>query len=172
VKLKGIDDVPVVTVTLSSNSVDDAALRTLGVDVLQQLREVNNSGQGFVVGGRAEQVRIEVNPERLAGFGLTLDQLAQTVRSANQQQQAGSTESGNSAFTVYTGAFLRTADEIGRLVVATRGGIPIYLRDVADVRFMPEEPRHMVSYFTGQAAPEGEAVANGDPAVTIALAKK
>ncbi len=172
VKLKGIDDVPVVTVTLSSNSVDDAALRTLGVDVLQQLREVNNSGQGFVVGGRAEQVRIEVNPERLAGFGLTLDQLAQTVRSANQQQQAGSTESSNSSFTVYTGAFLRTADEIGRLVVATRGGIPIYLRDVADVRFMPEEPRHMVSYFTGQAAPEGEAVANGDPAVTIALAKK
>ena len=66
VKPKGIDDVAVVTVTLSSDSVDDAALRTLGVDVLQRLREVPNTGLGFVVGGRAEQVRIEVNPERLA----------------------------------------------------------------------------------------------------------
>jgi multidrug efflux pump subunit AcrB len=45
VKPKGIDDVPVVTVTLSSDGVDDAALRTLGMDVLQRLREVHNTGQ-------------------------------------------------------------------------------------------------------------------------------
>jgi len=172
VKPKGINDVPVVTITLSSDSVDDAALRTLGVDVLQRLREVPDSGQGFVVGGRAEQVRIEVNPERLAGFDLTLDQLAQTIRSANQQMQAGSLEATDNAFTVYTGAFLRTADEIGRLVVATRGGIPIYIRDVARVVHGPEEPRQMVSYFTGQAGADQEAVADGEPAVTVALAKK
>jgi len=172
VKPKGIDDVPVVTVTLSSDSVDDAALRTLGVDVLQSLRQVKDSGQGFVVGGRAEQVRIEVNPERLAGFDLTLDQLAQTINSANQEMQAGSSESGNSAFSVYTGAFLRTAEEIKRLVLATRGGIPIYVRDVATVTHGPEDPKHIVGYYTGQAHPESEATADGEAAVTIALAKK
>ena len=172
VKPKAVNDVPVVTITLSSDSVDDAALRTLGVDVMQRLREIPDSGQSFVVGGRAEQVRIEINPERMAGFGLTLDQLAQVIRSANQQQQAGSTEASNSAFSVYTGSFLHTADEIGRLVVATHGNIPIYLRDIAKVVQGPEEPRHIVNYFTGQAGADHEAVADGDPAVTIALAKK
>jgi multidrug efflux pump subunit AcrB len=161
VKPKGIDDVPVVTITLSSDSVDDAALRTLGVDVLQRLLEVPDSGQGFVVGGRAEQVRVEVIPERLAGFDLTLDQLAQTIRSANQQMQAGSLEATDSAFSVYTGSFLRTADEIGRLVVATRGGIPIYIRDVARVIHGPEEPRQMVSYYTGQAGGDHRAGQEG-----------
>jgi len=172
VKPKGINDVPVVTITLSSSSVDDAALRTLGVDVLQRLREVPDSGQGFVVGGRAEQVRIEINPERLAGFDLTLDQLAQTVRSANQQVQAGSLEASDNSFSVYTGSFLRTAKEIGRLVVATRDGIPIYIRDVARVVHGPEEPRQIVAYSTGQAGLDREALANSEPAVTIALAKK
>ncbi len=172
VKPKGINDVPVVTITLSSSSVDDAALRTLGVDVLQALREVPDSGQGFVVGGRAEQVRVEVNPERLAGFDLTLDQLAQTINAANQRMQAGSSESSNTAFSVYTGAFLRTADEISRLVLASRGGIPIYVRDVAKVTHAPEDPKHIVDYYTGQAAPGDEPVADGEPAVTIALAKK
>lgn len=172
VKPKGINDVPVVTLTLSSDSVDDAALRTLGVDVLQRLREVPDSGQGFVVGGRAEQVRVEVNPERLAGFGLSLDQLAQTINAANQETQAGSAEFNNMIFSVYTGGFLRTADEIGRLVLATRGNIPIYVRDVARVTHGPEEPRHIVNYYTGQAAGKDEPVADGEAAVTIALAKK
>jgi len=172
VKPKGIDDVAVVTVTLSSDSVDDAALRTLGVDVLQRLREVPNTGQGFVVGGRAEQVRIEVNPERLAGFGLTLDQLAQAVNAANQQMQAGSTEATNSAFSVYTGAFLRTADEISRLVIGAHGGTPVYVRDVARVVHGPEEAKQMVGFYTGMAADEEVVAANGEPAVTIALAKK
>jgi multidrug efflux pump subunit AcrB len=172
VKPKGIDDVPVVTVTLSSDSVDDAALRTLGMDVLQRLREVPDTGQGFVVGGRTEQVRIEVNPERLAGYGLTLDQVAQAVKSANQQQQAGSIEASSTALSVYTGSFLRTADEISHLVVGSRGGLPVYILDVADVIHGPEEARQTVSYYTGAAASEEEGSVSAEPAVTIALAKK
>jgi multidrug efflux pump subunit AcrB len=172
VKPKGINDVPVVTITLSSDSVDDAALRTLGVDVMQKLREIPDSGQSFVVGGRAEQVRVEVNPERLAGFDLSLDMLAQTINAANQEMHAGSTEGGNSTFSVYTGGFLRSANEIGRLVLATRGGIPIYVRDVARVTHGPEEPQHIVNYYGGRAAENGDGNVDAEPAVTIAIAKK
>ena len=172
VKPKGIDDVPVVTVTLSSDNVDDAALRTLGVDVLQHLREVPDTGQGFVVGGRAEQVKVEVQPERLAGYGLTLDQVAQTISAANQQVPAGSVEASNSAFSVYTGAFLRSADEISRLVVGIHNGVPVYIRDIAKVTHGPEDARRMVGYYTGLAAEDDERSADGEPAVTIALAKK
>ena len=172
VKPKGIDDVPVVTVTLSSQGVDDAALRTLGVDVLQRLQEVPNTGQGFVVGGRAEQIRVEVNPERLSGYGLGLDQLAQTIRAANSEMRAGNVEAGNTSFRVYTGSFLRTAEEVASLVVATRGGTPVYVRDVAKVFHGPEETRQLVTYVSGPASSEEHPAAHAEPAVTVALAKK
>ncbi len=172
VKPKGIDDVPVVTVTMWSEDVDDGAMRTLALDVLQRLQEVPNTGQGFVVGGRAEQIRVEVFPARLSGYGITLDEIANTIRSANAEQPAGSMESGNTLFSVYTGSFLRTAEEVSRLVVGTRNGAPIYVRDVARVFHGPEETRHMVGYYTGPAAPADALVAEGASAVTIALAKK
>ncbi len=172
VKPVGIDDVPVVTVTLWSKDVDDAALRTLALDVLQRLNEVPNTGLGFVVGGRSEQIRVEVLPERLYGFGISLDQVANTIRTANAEERAGHVEGNDTAFNVYTGAFLRNSDEIADLVVGVQGGAPVYVRDVARVFRAPEETRQLVTYTTGPAL-EGEGPAGDtEAAVTIALAKK
>ena len=173
VKPKGIDDVPVVTLTMWSESVDDAALRTLGVDVLQRLQEIPNTGQGFVVGGREEQIRVEIQPERLTGYGVTLDQLAQTISSANSEMPVGSVESSNTSFSVYSGAFLRNAQDLSRLVIGSYQGSPVYLRDVASVFHGPAEPERMVTYYSGPAGDEELKYASqGFPAVTIALAKK
>ncbi len=172
VKPKGIDDVPIVTVTLWSGNVDDAALRTLGLDVMQRLQEVPNTGQGFVVGGRSEQIRIEVKPERLNGFGITLDQIANSVRSANSEQSAGHVESGSASFKVVTGSFLRDAQDLSKLVVGVREGGPVYLRDVATIVHGPSETDQMVSYYSGPALDEEAVKGNGESAITIALAKK
>lgn len=172
VKPKGIDDVPVVTVTLWSGNVDDAALRTLGVDVLQRLLEVPNSGQGFVVGGRSEQIRVEVLPERLNGFGITLDQVANSITSANTEQTAGNVESGGTSFKVITGSFLRGAQDLAQLVVGIHNGAPVYLRDIATIKHGPSETEQLVSYFSGPALEEGSLQGNGESAITIALAKK
>jgi multidrug efflux pump subunit AcrB len=172
VKPKGIDDVPVVTVTLWSDEVDDAALRALAFDVLQRLKEVPDTGQGFVVGGRARQVRVEVLPERLAGFNLSLDQVAATIRAANAEQGAGQIERGDNHFRVTTGHFLKSADEVARLVVSSRHGNPVYVHDVARVTEGPEETRQLVNYYSGPAQPGGWAVTDGTAGVTIAVAKK
>ncbi|MBI1424684.1 MAG: AcrB/AcrD/AcrF family protein [Gammaproteobacteria bacterium] len=176
VKPVGIDDVPIVTVTLWSKAdqggVDDGTLRTLAVDVLQRLKEVPNTGNVFVVGGRAEQIRVEVQPEKLSGFGISLAQVAQTIRTANAEQKAGYVEGSNTAFSVYSGAFLRTADEVSRLVIGVYDGAPVYLRDVAQVFHYPEETKQLVSYYTGVANPGGMHEADGEAAVTIAIAKK
>jgi multidrug efflux pump subunit AcrB len=95
VQPKSVDDVPVVTVTLWSTDMDDSELRNLAHDVLQRLEEVKNTGPGFVVGGRRRQIRIEVQPERLSGFGVSLDYLADTVRQANRERGAGTLEAVN-----------------------------------------------------------------------------
>ena len=168
VKPKGIDDVPVVTLTLWAEGVYDSELRILAQRVLQRLKEVPLTGQGFIVGGRREQIRIEVLPEKLTGFGVTLEQVANAVTAANSEQASGSMEQGATAFRVYSGDFLRSAEEVGALVVAVQEGRPIYLRDLAEIVDGPSELESMVAYYgTGDEGP-----ADGVPAVTIAIAKK
>jgi multidrug efflux pump subunit AcrB len=172
VKPKGIDDVPVVTLTLWSEDVDDGALRTLALDVMQNLKGIPNTGQTFIVGGRSEQLLIEVKPERLSGFGISLGQVAQTIQTANSEMETGHVEINNTHFTVYTGKFLSNVQEIEQLVVGIYHGSPVYVRDIAQVSQGAEkEPSQIVNYFSG-AAYEGAQRANGAPAVTIAIAKK
>jgi multidrug efflux pump subunit AcrB len=171
VRPKGIDDVPAVTLTLWSDVIDDAALRALGAKLLQSLAQIPDVGQGFLVGGRAEQIRVEVEPQRLAGFGVTLEQIAGTIQTANAERRTGSVESAERDLTVYAGSFLKSASDVEGLMIGSHQGAPVYVRDVARVALIPEEYHQQVSYFTGPAYP-GEARADGMPAVTIALAKK
>lgn len=179
VKSKGIDDVPIVTLTLWSKDldndglpdVDDGQLRLLAQDVLQAVKEVKDTGNAFIVGGRREQVTVDVSPERLSGYGISLDQVAQTLQTANAETPAGGVESSGAHFSVTTGSFLKSADEINRLVVGTRQNVPIYMHDVARVVQGPEDATQLVAFYTGPGAPEG-LKADGVPAVTLAIAKK
>ena len=171
VRPKGIDDVPSVTLTLWSDVIDDAALRSLGLKLLQSLAQIPDTGQGFVVGGRSEQIRVKVMPQRLSGFGVTLDAIAQTIQTANAERRTGDLEVAEAYFTVYTGSFLRTASDVERLVVGTHAGAPVYVRDVAEVTLEPEDYHRQVMYYTGPSY-SGPQQADGMPAVTIAIAKK
>ncbi len=171
VKPVSIDDVPIVTLTLWSDEIQDSQLRTLALDVLQELGSVPDTGKGFVVGGREEQIRVEVMMERLAGYGITLDRIAETIRSANAETQTGATEGGGTAYRVYSGAFLNDAEDVARLVVGTQAGQPVYVRDVARVLPQPQETDRVVTHLTGPAY-EGEHPADGAQAVTLAIAKK
>ncbi|MFN3076747.1 MAG: efflux RND transporter permease subunit, partial [Alphaproteobacteria bacterium] len=174
VKPKGVDDVPVVTLTLWSFDVDDAQLRLIGLDVMQRLKEVPSTSQSFLVGGREEELRIEVYPERLKGFGVSLDQLAETVRSANSERGTGHIEAGEGNYKLYTGSFLTKVSDVERLVVGVRGDNPVYVRDIAEVSAAPSDARNLVTYYTGQSyrSETGVLAPDGAAAVTIAVAKK
>ncbi|MCF6232530.1 MAG: efflux RND transporter permease subunit [Rhodobacteraceae bacterium] len=182
IRPKGIDDVPVVTLTLWSHAVDESILRSLGLDMLQSLKQIDGTAQSFIVGGRTDAIRVELFPERLAGFDIGLDQLAQTIRAANSQRSVGNIETGQTTFTLQTGAFLRTAQDIENLMIGTREGQPIYIRDVALVSEGTDDASDIVNYYTGPAYDQIETQANatrapvgapvGAPAVTIAIAKK
>jgi multidrug efflux pump subunit AcrB len=174
VKAKGIDDVPILTLTLWSEILDDAQLRTLALNLLQSLKAVRNTGEGFIVGGRSEQVQVEVLPERLSGYGLTFDQVANAIRTANREQGVGDVERDNRFLTVYAGGFLHNAEQVAGLVVGTVGTTPIYVRDVARVTRKPEDARAYVGFYSGAEgtlASDGRPV-NGAPAVTVAIAKQ
>ncbi len=193
VKPKGVDDVPTVTLTLWSDKVDDAALRLVGLEVMQRLKEVPNTSQNFLVGGRSEQVRVEVQPQLLRGYGIGIAQVARVIQGANQKKDVGNVETGGASFTVYTGSFLRSKADIERLVVGFSKGAPVYIRDIAEVSEGPGDASSIVQYFSGPGAnfeapcgmfcsikraifgyekPEKSPLAHGASAVTIAIAKK
>jgi len=170
IKPKEVDDVPVLTLTLWSNELDDANLRTLAVSLMHNMKQVPHTGNAFVSGGRSEQVRVNVLPEQLKGYGITMGHIAKTIKSFNTEQTVGSIEQEGKFHWVKTGAFLQSAADFERLVVGNNEGKPVYLRDVAEIIAGPEEARHQVTYYTGPAH-QGEAV-EGAQAVTIAIAKQ
>ncbi len=181
VRPKGIDDVPVVALTLWSESMDDGALRALGLDILQVLGQIPNTGAGYVIGGREERVRVDIMPARLSSYGVTLDQIANAIQSANAESDVGFIERADGTLKVYSGSYLRNANDLSKLVVGTHNGSPVYVRDVAKVSNAPDDTKHLVGYHTGPAYGatkdnDGEVntshIANGAAAVTIALAKQ
>lgn len=171
VKPKGIDDVPVVTLTLWSEELDSGYLRRVANNVLQKLKRIPNTGQGFIVGGQREQIRVEILPNKLAGLDITPGQVARVIQGANAERKAGTSESANLALNLYAGSFLRTASDVGNLVVTVNNGRPVYVRDVAKVSTTLEDDTNYVGYYTGPAY-QGEKSSDGSRAVTIAIAKK
>lgn len=173
VKPKGVDDVPVVTMTLWSNEQDDSILRLLALDILQQISTVENASQGFVVGGRKDQLKIEVLPEKLSGYNISLAQIAQTIQTANSELGLGEIEANDTSSKLYTGAFLKTVSDIESLVVAIQDGSPVYVRDVGRVTAAPSDTLNLVNYYTSpNHLPEGDEEAYASSAVTVAIAKK
>ena len=173
VKPKGANDVPVVTLTLWSQGIDDASLRLVALELRQRLKEVPDTATSFLVGGRSEQMRIEIYPERLAGFGISAGEIANAVQTANINKDIGFAENGSSSFSVYSGSFLKNLTDLENLIVGVRNGTPVYLRDVAKISQGPGEAGNVVEYYTGKAAAQvGLMETGGAPAVTIAIAKK
>ena len=83
-------------------------------------------------------LRIAPDPDRLALYGVTLQQLAGKVQGANRAFPAGRVRDAGEQVTVLAGETLRTPEAIGNLLVTTRDGRPVYVRDVADVGFAAE----------------------------------
>ena len=172
IRPKGIDDVPVVTLTLHGR---DAAKPDAPLDLERvahaieaEIKRVPGTRDVSAIGGPGRAVRIELDPSRLRQAGLTVDDLRMVLQSANQGAPLGQVISGNQAVEVEAGPFLSNADEVAGLVVGARAGKPVYLRDVANVVDGPLPVQRLVWF--------GEKTENGQvqetPAVTLQITKK
>jgi multidrug efflux pump subunit AcrB len=151
VKPVGIDDVPIVTVTLWSKSESDAVLRRVADEILHRMQEVPDTGRSFVVGGRPRRIRVLLDPGRLAGHGLMPLDVARALRGADANLRAGSFASDDREYVLDSGPLLTSAAEVSNLVVGVRNQHPIYLRDVAQIIDGPSEPVSYTSIGFGPA---------------------
>jgi len=172
IKPKGADDVPMVTFTLSSDVLDSSQLRLLGLDSLQSLGEIDGANQGYVIGGEPREIKIQVSPEKLAGYDISLTQIGQTIHAANSELETGEIEAWQQSFKVYTGDFLTSEEDIQNLIVGIKDNAPVYVRDIATVTSNSEDPSKLVNFYTGKGYTGKNPALDGQNAVTIALAKK
>ena len=183
VKPKDVNDVPVVTLTLSSERYGEFELHRLAEQVLEVVKKVSGTSAGFIVGGRPRELRIQIDPTRLKAYGLTPLQLANVVRGENRALPTGRFDSRNQSFLVETGRFIRSREDLEGLVVGVNEQRPVYLRQVAEVTDGPAEATSYVWFGEGLSARRSSLVKREAqdgprdtlhefPAVTVAIAKQ
>jgi multidrug efflux pump subunit AcrB len=183
IKLRDINDVAQVCVTLYSEHYGDYELRRLAESVADELQELPRAAEVSIVGGRNRQVRVLLDPERMAARMTSPLQIAQVIQVANWSMPAGKFHRSDEEYLVEVGPFLESARDVGDLVVGTFQGRPVYLRDVAQIEDGPGEVDHYVLMGVGPrySDPKEEIgkvvpwpVTNDKvlPAVTIGVAKK
>ena len=177
---RGIDDVAIVAITLSPapEALDrwtDDALYRVAEELRAGLMSVEDTGLAYIVGGRPDQIRVEPDPERLALYGVTLQQLAGKIAGANRAFPAGVAMAHDRAYAVHAGQTLQGEPDIGLLVLTTRDGRPVYVRDVAEIVVGAAPVSARAWTFTREHHGDAHAL-EGDwsraPAVTLALAKR
>ncbi len=132
-----------------------------------EIAKIEDVGLTYIVGEAGEMIRIAPEPERLALYGVTLQQLAAKVAGANSAFPAGRVRDGGEQVMLVGGETLRTPEEIGNLLVTTRDDRPVYVRDVAEVAFGTEHGDRLVSTVTA-----GDGGVQRVPAVTLAISKR
>ncbi|MBN2885876.1 MAG: efflux RND transporter permease subunit [Chromatiaceae bacterium] len=175
VKPKGIDDVPILTATLWSRDPGQGAfeLGQVAHTLEQQLKRVPGTRDIYTIGAPEQLVRVLLDPQALAGYGIDLADLRQALQANNRSRDTLAVTRDNQELLIQAGTFLSSAEEIGDLVVGLHGDRPVYLRDVARIERGPDQPETSVLMGAGAGAPEdGVIPVTPRPAVTIAVAKQ
>ena len=170
IKPKGIDDVPIITLTLydKNNKMSSLDLEKIANQIESDLKRVKGTREVKTVGGPHRAIRVEINPEALAANGFTLQELKLALESANLGLPVGNLLHGDKAIQVESGPFIHSADDVKEIVLGVRNGVPIFIKDIAKVLDGAEQTERMVWF--GQKANSAGASAVF-PAVTMSVTK-
>jgi multidrug efflux pump subunit AcrB len=165
VKPRSIDDVPILALTLSSRRYNDFDLRRIAAQLDDTIKQVPDVSAVTLMGGQRREVRIVLDPAKLAGYQMSPLQVAGALGLSNRRLPSGKFDSGNREYLLETGEFLRTSEDVRNVVVGVAGDKPVFLRNVAEVTDGGAEPTEYVRMVN---AASKESL----PAVTISIAKR
>ncbi|MGC8714051.1 MAG: efflux RND transporter permease subunit, partial [Leptodesmis sp.] len=179
-----IDDVPIVTLTVTGKNYSDNQLRRVGERLLEDLRSIPNTANLTITGGQPRAIRVDLDPDKLASYKLSPDQISQRLQGENVRLPAGDVSVGANRLFIEGGNLFQSATDVGEIIVGFGQGStsPIYLRDVATVvdDFSDRTTLSRINYRKdwdvsnpypdSKAQPKGEFVAQ--PAITIGIAKQ
>jgi multidrug efflux pump subunit AcrB len=175
VKPKGIDDVPVVTLTLWSEDPARGAfeLERIAHAAEVELKRVPGTREVQTLGGPGRAVRVLLDPDRLAAHGVSALDVRNALQLANVALPAGKLVRDNREVLVETGNYLESATDVGQLVVGAVEQRPVFLSEVAEVVDGPDPPSRYAWIGFGPSAETKGLPARGEqPAVTLQVTKQ
>src|SRR5512142_1251725 len=164
IKVRSIDDVPIMALTLWGKGYDAYRLRRVAGELEHALKQLDDVSETNIIGGQPREVRVVLDTERLAGYGLTPGAVAGQLQTANSRGLAGEFARDNREFQVEAGRFFTRPEELQQVVVGVHQGRPVYLRDVAaKLEDGPAEPDTYVLFANARGAGK-DAAAGEQPA--------
>jgi multidrug efflux pump subunit AcrB len=164
VKFRSIDDVPILALTLHGKNYDSFTLRRIAAQLCDQIKGLDDVSETKIIGGYKRQIRVEIIPEKLSGYGITPAEVVRQLSYINQNLHTGSLVSNNEVINIETGKFINSKEDLEK-VVLNASGKPVFLKDIARIVDGPEEVNNYVLY--GDKNKE-----EMEPAVTISIAKR
>lgn len=173
VRPMGIDDVPIVTVTLWTDDPErsDHDLLQVAHAIEAELKRVPGTRDIYTVGGVEQVVHVRFSPERMAGYAMDFNDLRNALVASNFAREAGFVFEDGQEREIRAGQFVTSAEAFRDLVVGMHEGRPVHLGDVAEVVRGPAHRSQQVTFTQGPGS--GTAVDGlQHPAVTVAIAKQ
>jgi len=168
VKPKGIDDVPILTATLYDQRPGSGAaeLEHIAHAMEAELKRVAGTREVTTLGGPGRAINIILDAQALRAVNVSVPQLQRDLQSANAGLPVGNIVRGDESVRIDAGGLFENSAAIAELIIGTREGRPVFLRDVARIVDGPPPPEHYLWYgTTGRNAAEY-------PAVTLSVTKK
>jgi multidrug efflux pump subunit AcrB len=175
IKPVGIDDVPIVSLTLWTEDAARGAyeLRQVAHAAEIELKRIKGTREVKTLGGSNRVVRVIMDAERMNAYRVSAQDIRDALQVSNASQPSGTLVENNREMLVQTGTFLSSSADVKQMVVGVAEGRPVFMTDVARVEDGPDQPGRYVWLGTGPAAADKKIAGKGEfPAVTLAVSKK
>ncbi|MDP2088992.1 MAG: efflux RND transporter permease subunit [Flavobacteriaceae bacterium] len=172
IKTRAIDDVPVLGLTLWSETYDDFQLKQLMSEINSEVEKADGVGITKIIGGRSRQVSVVLDKDKMAENKVDFINVAQKIQISNQQFTSGSIKNNDTEFVINTGNFLSSVEDVENLIIGIHKNTPVYLKQIATIKDGPENPTSYVSFGYGKANDESLKFPSEYQAVTLAVGKQ
>lgn len=173
IKTRAIDDVPVLGLTLWSEKYDDYQLKQIAQALTNEVKKIPDVADINILGGRSREVKVLLDKNKMAENHVDFLSISKQIQGSNVQVQAGNLLQQDTAFSVETGNFLTTSDDVANLVIGINQQQPVYLKQIAKVEEGPETASQYVLFGYGNAdTSKANAFKSNYPAITLSVAKK
>jgi multidrug efflux pump subunit AcrB len=171
VKTRSIDDVPMLGLTLWSETLNDFEIRQIAEEVTSEIEKVKDVAITKEIGGRTRQLKVVLDKDKMAENGVDALGIMQMIQANNGSSQSGSFVSNDEEFLVTTGEFLKSSEDVENLVIGVNANMPVYLKQVAKIQDGAATPSSYVSFGYGKANSNYTKNKSEYPAVTISIGK-
>jgi len=171
VKTRSIDDVPMLGLTLWSETYDDYQIRQIAEELTSEIEKISDVAITKQIGGRTRQLKVLLDKDKMAENGVDALGIMQMIRAGNSSSQSGKIVGNDQEYLITTGKFLSSVKEVERLVVGVSKQLPVYLSQVAQITDGPSSSANYVSFGYSSSNQNFQKHPSEYPAVTISIAK-